>query len=120
MTNLACPTGPAFTGPGDAVTGWNSSVMSGVDCLQGCASAYAAWQEETARFLEMRLAENQSTWAALLSARDAAAALKAQQEWAVKTASDYAAEATRVARLATTLALAGTTPAAQQTTALLA
>lgn len=119
MTAAAFPDSPAAAGPWDAMTGWHSAILSAADCLQGCASAYAGWQEEAARFVEMRLAENQRAWAALLSSRDAADVVRTQQEWALKTASDYAAEATRVARLGTTLCLTGTTPAVQDTAALL-
>ncbi|CAN5923655.1 hypothetical protein BH11PSE3_BH11PSE3_49780 [soil metagenome] len=120
MTTAARPDGIATAGPWDALYGWNSVLLSAVDGLEGCASAWAAWQEETARFLETRLAEDQRAWAALLSSRDAADALRAQQEWALKTVTDYAGAATRIARLATTLCLAGTTPAVQRAATLLA
>jgi hypothetical protein len=94
-------------------------MMSAVDCIQGCASACAGWQQETARFVDVRLAENQRAWAALLSSRDLAGVLKVQQEWGLKAATDYTQEATRVARLVTTLSLTGTTPAVQSTAALM-
>lgn len=119
--NSAYPSIVAFPTSPDAVgTGWNSAMMSAADCVQGCASACAGWQQEMARFLAMRLAENQRAWAALLSSRDAAAAIKAQQDWATKAATDYAEEANRLARLVATLSLTGTTPAVQDTAAIMA
>jgi hypothetical protein len=120
MTNPACSNSTAFSSPWDAVTGWSSAMMSAVDCVQGCASACAGWQQETARFLDVRLAENQRTWAALLSSRDLACVMKVQQEWGLQAATDYSREATRLARLVTTLSLTGTTPAVQSSAALIA
>jgi hypothetical protein len=113
MTDAAYPNGTALP------TAWDA-MMAAADCVQGCASACAGWQQETARFLDMRLAENQRLWMALLSSRDAAQAMTTQQEWALKTAADYADEARRMARLVTTLSLTGTTPAVQRTAALMA
>ena len=66
------------------------------------------------------LPRNRRAWAALLSSRDLADVMKVQQEWGLQAATDYAREATRVARLATTLSLTGTTPAVLSTAALLA
>ena len=121
MANSACQSNVGFQTPPDPVsTGWNSAMMLAVDCVQGYASACAGWQQETARFLDTRFAENQRAWAALLSSRDAAEAIKAQQEWALKTAADYADEANRLACLLTTLSLTGTTPAVQGTAAIMA
>jgi hypothetical protein len=110
----------AFPGPWDAMTGWNSSMMSAVDCAQGYASACTGWQQEMARFLDMRLAENRRAWAALLSSRDLAGVMKVQQEWGLQAATDYTQEATRLARLVTTLSLTGTTPAVQSAATLIA
>ena len=124
MTHSACShtmaLPGAFPGPWDAMTGWNSAMMSAADCAQGCASACAGWQHETARFLDVRLAENRRAWAALLSSRDLADVMKVQQEWGLRAATDYTREATRVARLVTTLSLTGTTPAVQSAAALMA
>jgi hypothetical protein len=120
MTNAACSNSTAFPSSWDAVTGWSSAMMSVADCVQGCASACAGWQQETARFLDVRLAENQRTWAALLSSRDLAGVMKVQHEWGLQATTDYTREATRVGRLVTTLSLTGTTPAVQSSAALIA
>lgn len=120
MTGAACSNSTAFLSPWDAVTGWSSAMMSAVDCVQGCASACAGWQEETLRFLNVRLAENRRSWAALLSSRDLEGVMKVQQEWGLQAATDYTREVTRVARLVTTLSLTGTTPAVQSSAALIA
>lgn len=120
MTDTADPNDVAFPIPPEAVrSGWNSVTMSAADYVQGYASACVAWQQEMARFLDMRLAQNRSTWAALASSHGAADAIKVQQEWALKTATDYAEEANRLACLATTLALTGTTPEVQGTAAIM-
>ncbi len=120
MTDTADPSEVAFPIPPEAVRrAWNSVSMSAVDYAQGYASACAAWQQEMARFLDMRFTQNQSTWAALASSRGVAGAIKVQQEWALKTATDYAEEANRLACLATTLALTGTTPEVQGTAAIM-
>lgn len=103
----------------DAATGWNSAMMSAVDCVQGYASACGGWQQETTRFLNERLTENQRAWAALLSSRDLAGVLKVQQEWGQQAATDYTRQATRLASLVTTLSLTGTTPAVQSTAAII-
>lgn len=119
MTSAAHSNSVAFPVPCDAATGWTWVMTSAVDGLQSCASACMAWQQETARFLDMRITDDQRAWAALLSSRDVAGAMKTQQEWALKTATDYAKEATRLTRLATTLALTGTTPAVQRVATLM-
>ena len=89
------------------------------DGLQACASAGATWQGEVARFADRRLAENRRTWAALLSSRRPGSVLKAQQQWGVQAASDYTEEATRIARLVTSICLTGTTPEVQDAATLL-
>jgi len=50
-----------------------------------------------------------------MSSRDVAGALKIQQDWAVQAATDYTEEATRLARLVTSLSLTGTTPTVHET-----
>ncbi len=119
MDTAACPSGKVPPNLWDGVTGWNWAMMSAADGLQECANAWVGWQQETARFLDMRIAENQRSWTTLLSSRDVAGAMKTQQEWALKTATDYAREATRLAHLVTTLSLTGTTPAVQSAAALM-
>ncbi len=93
------------------VTTW---MMQASDGCQACLEACIGWQQELARFTDLRLAGNRRTWEALVASRDLAGALKAQQEWAVQAASDYTEEATRLARLVTSLSLTGTTPAVQE------
>jgi hypothetical protein len=93
------------------VTTW----MQAIDGYQVCLQACMGWQEELARFTDLRLAGNRRTWEALMSSRDVAGALKIQQDWAVQAANDYTEEATRLARLVTSLSLTGTTPAVHET-----
>lgn len=95
-------------------------MMQASDGYQACFEACIGWQQELARFADLRLAGNRHTWEALISSRDLAGALKVQQEWAVQAASDYTEEATRLARLVTSLSLTGTTPAVQESAALVA
>ena len=77
------------------------------------------WQGEVARFADRRLAENRRTWTALLSSTDLGSALKIQQQWGLQAASDYTEEATRIARLVTSVSLTGTTPEVQDAATLL-
>ncbi len=106
--------------PENPVTAWNVAMMTGVDGMQACMEAWAGWQGEVARFVDKRAGENQRAWSALLESKDSTAVLKVQQEWALQAATDYTEEATRIARLATSLALTGTTPAVQRSTAFVA
>jgi hypothetical protein len=110
---------PSFSAPWPAVTGFSAMMSAFGDGLQACASAGAAWQREVAKFADRRLAENRRTWAALLSSRDPASLLKAQQQWGVQAATDYTEEATRLARLVTSISLIGTTPDVQDAATLL-
>lgn len=89
------------------------------DALQACVEAGTCWQQEIARFVDRRLAENLRSWQAVAAARDVAGLIKAQQDWSVKAAADYAEEARRMRQLATTLSLTGTTPAVQEQAKLL-
>jgi hypothetical protein len=89
------------------------------DALQACVEAGTCWQQEIARFVDRRLAENVRSWQAVAAARDVAGLVKAQQEWSVTAAADYAEEARRLRALATTLSLTGTTPAVQEAARLL-
>jgi hypothetical protein len=98
-----------------AVTTW---MMQAADGCQACLEACLGWQQELTRFADLRLAGNRRTWEALMSSPDLAGALKAQQEWAMQAATDYTEEATRLARLVTSLSLTGTTPAVQEAAAL--
>lgn len=93
-----------------AVTTW----MQAVDGYQTCLQACIGWQQELARFADVRLAGNRRAWEALMSTRDVAGALKIQQDWAVQAANDYTEEATRLSRLVTSLSLTGTTPEVQE------
>ena len=45
--------------------------------------------------------------------------LKIQQQWGLQAASDYTEEATRIARLVTSVGLTGTTPEVQDAATLL-
>ena len=89
------------------------------DALQACVEAGTCWQQEIARFVDRRLTENLRSWQAVTAARDLAGLVKAQQDWSVTAAADYAEEARRLHELATTLSLTGTTPAVQQSAQLL-
>lgn len=89
------------------------------DALQACVEAGTSWQREIARFVDHRLAENVRNWQALSAARDVADLVKAQQDWSLTAAADYAEEARRMRALATTLSLTGTTPAVQESARLL-
>lgn len=89
------------------------------EALQACVEAGTCWQQEIARFVEHRLAENMRSWQAVAGARDVASLVKVQQDWSVKAAADYAEAAQRMRALATTLSLTGTTPAVQQSAQLL-
>lgn len=89
------------------------------DALQACVEAGTCWQQEIARFVDRRLAENVRSWQAVTAARDVAGLVKAQQDWSVTAAADYAEEARRLRALVTTLSLTGTTPAVQQSARLL-
>ncbi|MCA0248474.1 MAG: hypothetical protein LCH93_17810 [Proteobacteria bacterium] len=97
-----------------------AAVMStGGDCFEACASAGVAWQSELAKFANRRIAENHRSWSALMSARDLESVLTIQQQWGLRAANDYTEEATRIARLFTSLTLTGTTPQVQGATMLL-
>ncbi len=100
-----------------AVTTW---MMQATDGCQAYLEACIGWQQELARFADVRLAGNRRTWEALMSSRDVAGALKIQQDWAVQAANDYTEEATRLARLVTSLSLTGTTPAVQKAAMIIA
>jgi len=100
-----------------AVTTW---MMQAADGCQACLEACIGWQQEVARFADLRLAGNRRTWEALMSSRDLAGALKAQQDWAKQATTDYTEEAARLARLVTSLSLTGTTPEVQESAALVA
>jgi hypothetical protein len=50
-----------------------------------------------------------------MAVRDVAGLLKVQQQWGIQMATDYVNEASRIARLFTTLSLTGTTPNVQET-----
>ncbi len=96
-----------------AVTTW--MMQQATDGCQTYLEACIGWQQELARFADVRLAGNRRTWEALMSTRDVAGALKIQQDWAVQAANDYTEEATRLAQLVTSLSLTGTTPAVHET-----
>jgi hypothetical protein len=108
-----------FAMPWPAVTGFAAMISACSDGLQACASAGAAWQGEIAGFANRRSAENCRTWTALLSSTDLGSALKIQQQWGLQAASDYNQEATRIARLVTSVSLTGTTPEVQDAASLL-
>lgn len=95
-------------------------MMQASDGWQACFEACAGWQQELARFADLRLAENRRTWDALMSSRDVAGLLNVHQSWTLQATTDYAQEATRLTRLFTTLSLTGTTPAVQESAALVA
>ena len=98
---------------------WNAAMSTYADCFEEWAAAGAAWQSEISRFAERRLKDNFSTCLTLLSARDAASVWQAHGAWSVRAAEDYSEEASRLARLVTSVALSGVTPEAQETTQLL-
>ena len=101
--------------PAAAVTAPLDMMMSSAsDGLQAYSEACAGWQQDVVRFVERRVGENQRSLEALMAARDVTDVLKIQQDWALKAATDYTEEATRLARLFTTLSLTGTTPEVQK------
>lgn len=108
------------TDPVATVPAWGSAVMSANDGLQACTEACVGWQQEIARFVDRRMAENRRSLEALMAARDIAGVMTVQQEWGLRAASDYTQEATRLTRLFTALSLTGTTPAVQATATLVA
>lgn len=108
------------TDPVATMPSWGAAVMSASDGLQACTEACAGWQQELAKFVDQRMAENRRSLAALMEARDIVGVMKVQQEWGLKAAADYAQEATRLTRLFTTLSLTGTTPAVQEAAKLVA
>lgn len=87
------------------------TMMSASDFLQACTDACAGWQQEIARFADLRLVENRRSWEALMAARDVAGVAKVQQEWSLKMAADYTQEAARFSHLLSTLSLTGSAPA---------
>lgn len=95
-------------------------MMQASDGCQACFEAWSSWQQELSHFADLRLAENRRTWDALMSSRDLAGLLKVHQSWALQAATDYTQEATRLSRLFTSLSLTGTTPAVQESAALVA
>jgi hypothetical protein len=107
MTELAYPT-------------VSTVMMQAADGCQACFEACTGWQQEMARFVDLRLTENRRTWEALMASRDLMSAFKVQQEWGLQAANDYTQEATRLARLVTSLSLTGTTPAVQEAATLVA
>jgi hypothetical protein len=108
------------TDPVATMPSWGSAVMTASDSLQACTEACVGWQQELAKFVDQRMAENRRSLAALMTARDIAGVMKVQQEWGLKAAADYTQEATRLTRLFTTLSLTGTTPAVQEAAKLVA
>lgn len=94
--------------------------MISVDAVQACTEACGGWQQEIAHFIDLRLAHNRETWDALMTARDIAGVVRAQQQWGFQAASDYTREAARLAQLFSTISLTGTTPAVQETAKLVA
>ena len=96
------------------------TMMRATDALQTCTEAYAGWQQELARFVDLRLAENRRSLDALMAARDVAGVMRVQQEWGLQAATDYTREARRLTQLFTTLSLTGTTPAVQDAARLVA
>lgn len=114
---VPAPTLPAPTLPATAATAVTSAFVP--EALQACVEAGTCWQQEIARFVEHRVAENIRSWQAVAGARDVASLVRVQQDWSVKAAADYADAAQRMRALATTLSLTGTTPAVQQSAQLL-
>lgn len=115
----AYPGNALFAVPWPAATGFAATVSACGDYLQACASVGVTWQNEIARFADRRLAENRRVWTALLSSRDLGSVLRIQQQWSLQAATDYTEEATRIARLITSVGLTGTTPEVQDAATLL-
>lgn len=113
MTTAADPT--TMTIPS-----WGAAMMSATDAVQACSEACAGWQQEIARFVDLRLAQNQRSWEASMVARDTAGIMEVQQEWSLQAATDYTQEASRLTHLLATLSMTGTTPAVQETAKLVA
>ncbi|MGE0575181.1 hypothetical protein [Reyranella sp.] len=96
------------------------ATLAATDALQSCTEACTGWQQEIARFVDHRLAENRHSLEALMATRDLAGLLQVQQQWGLQMAADYMNEAGRLTDLFTTLSLTGTTPAVQETAMLVA
>jgi hypothetical protein len=90
------------------------TTMTATDALQTCTEVSSEWQQEIARFVDLRLAENRRSLEELMAARDIAGLLQVQQQWGLHMAADYMNEASRLTHLFTTLALTGTIPAVQK------
>ena len=101
-----------------AMAPWDT-MMASADGLQACTEACTGLQQEVVRFIERRASENQRSLQALMSARDLTDVVKVQQAWTLQAATDYTQEATRLARLFTTLSMTGTTPDVQKVAALI-
>lgn len=101
-----------------AMAPWDT-MMASADGLQACTEACSGIQQEVVRFIERRASENQRSLQALMSARDLTDVVKVQQAWTLQAATDYTQEATRLARLFTTLSMTGTTPDVQKVAALI-
>ena len=96
------------------------TMMSATDALQTCTEACAGWQQEIARFVDLRLAENRRSWE---SADDGTRHPRRHQGAAGMGPAGgdrLLAEAVRLTRLLTTLSLTGTTPAVQDAAKLVA
>lgn len=106
----AYPGNALFSAPWPAAAGFAAAISACGDYLQACASVGVTWQTEIARFADRRLGEHRRAWTALLSSRDLGRVLKIQRQWGLQAATDYTGEATRIARLVTSVGLTGTTP----------
>ncbi|WP_422002738.1 phasin family protein [Reyranella sp.] len=122
MTNapFPYPALPAAAGPWSPLAGLTSAATVAADAMQACSEACSEWQQETARFVDARWTGNQRAWSALMAARDLGDLVRLQQDWWQQAAQDYTREATRIARLATSLSLTGTTPSVQASAELVA
>lgn len=86
----------------DAPSAWNNPFTAAFGKAgEAYFKACIDWQQEMARFVGVRFAEDRRTQETLAACSNFGDAFKAQQEWALTAAKTYAEEATRLAQIAT-------------------
>ena len=97
-----------------AVTGFSAMMLAFGDGLQACADGQRGWQRGGRA--RSPIGDWRRTGAAgprCCRRATSPSVLKAQQQWGVQAATDYTEEASRLARLVTSISLTGTTPDVQ-------
>lgn len=92
--------------PWEGLTTWNGTFATALGRAGAVyTKAWLEWQQELVRFAGTRLEDDRLVQESLSECRDLGAMTKAQQDWALKAASDYFEEATRLAQIASRFAL---------------